>query len=154
MIRLTGLLPLLGLAFWLTQPGTQAGGKDNEGITIDKEKRLIKIDAKMAPRKLEHLKEIYPLEVVACWPHPKGKKAHETVVTIDAKPSAVHQALVDLGLKPGTPGMGESKDPPQGPEVNLYLEWPTPEGDVKRVSLDKTMVDNNGKLFPKSVKWR
>src|SRR5438309_9842744 len=120
MIRLTGLLPLLGVAFWLTHPSTQAGGKGSEGITIDKEKRLIKIDAKMAPRKLEHLKEIYPLEVVACWPHPKGKKAHETVVTIDAKPSAVHQALVDLGLKPGAPVMGESKDPPQGQAVKLY----------------------------------
>src|SRR5215468_8920339 len=117
MIRLTGLLLLLASAFAVHEPAPQSGDKD--GITIDKDKRLIKIDAKMAPRKLEHLKEIYPLEVVACWPHPKGKKAHETVVTIEAKPSAVHQALVDLGLKPGTPVMGEAKDPPQGPPVKL-----------------------------------
>src|SRR5436190_5164164 len=114
MIRLTGVFVLVGIAPVIAWPATQAG-KDAEGITIDKDKRVIKIDAKMAPRKLEHLKEIYPLEVIACWPHPKGKKAHETVVTIDAKPSAVHQALVDLGLKPGAPVMGEAKDPPQGP---------------------------------------
>src|SRR6267142_1476117 len=143
MIRLTGLLPLLGLAFCLTQSSTQGGGKDNEGITTDKEKRVIKIDAKMAPRKLEHLKEIYPLEVVACWPHPKGKKAHETVVTIEAKPSAVHQALVDLGLKAGTPVMGESKDPPQGPAVKLYIEFTGPDGEAKKVAIDRTMVDKN-----------
>jgi hypothetical protein len=153
MFRLTAFAVLVvGLLLWQGAP-TRAG-KDEGGVSVDKATRTIKIDAKIAPRKLPHLKDIYPIEVVACWPHPKGKKAHETVVIIEAKPSAVHQALVDLGLKPGTPVMGESKDPPQGPEVNLYLEWTTPEGDAKRVSIDKTMVDNNGKLFPKSVKWR
>ena len=59
----------------------------------------------MAPRKIDdpRYKEIYPIEVVACWPFPKGQKAHETVVTIEVKPSAVHKALESLGLKPGTP---------------------------------------------------
>jgi hypothetical protein len=153
MYRLIGLAVLIAVLLLLPNAASQAG-KDESGITVDKDKRTIKIDAKIAPRKLPHLKEIYPLEVVACWPHPKGKKAHETLVTIDAKPSAVHKALVDLGLKPGTPVMGESKNPPQGPEVNLFLEFPDATGEMKRISVDKAMVDNNGKLFPKSVKWR
>jgi len=46
---------------------------------------------------------IYPLEVVACWPHPLGQKAHETVVNFDARPSDIHKALVEMGLKPGNP---------------------------------------------------
>jgi len=55
---------------------------EKTAITVDKEKRTITLDAKIAPRKLEHLKgEIYPIEVIACWAHPKGEKAHETVVT-------------------------------------------------------------------------
>ena len=54
-----------------------------------------------------------------------------TVVTIEAKPSAVHKALVDLGLKPGAPVMGESKEPPQGPEVLLYLEVTGPDGEPR-----------------------
>jgi hypothetical protein len=153
MYRLLGFVALTLGVLLVHEPAGRAG-KDGDGITVDKDKRTIKIDAKIAPRKLPHLKDIYPIEVVACWPHPKGKKAHETVVTIDAKPSAVHKALTDLGLKPGTPVMGESKDPPMGPEVNLYLEFAGPDGEMKRVSIDKTMVDNNGKLFPKSVKWR
>jgi hypothetical protein len=128
-------------------------GKEESGITVDKAKRLIKIDAKMAPRKI-YKDQIYPIEVVACWPHPKGKKAHETVVTIEAKPSAVHQALVDLGLKPGRPIMGETKEMAEGPKVNLYIEFTGPDGEMKRVSIEKTMVDNNGKLFPKSVEFR
>jgi hypothetical protein len=131
-------------------------GKDGAGVKVDKDKGTVTIDAKIAPRKLEYLKgEVYPIEVIACWAHPKGKKAHETVVTIEALPSAVHKAIESLGLKPGTPIMGGEKEVPQGPEVNLYLEVPTPEGGFKKVTMDKALIDSkNGKPFPKSVKWR
>jgi hypothetical protein len=134
----------------LLVPAAQPGGKEG-GVQIDKDKRLIKIDAKIAPRKV--LDKIYPIEVIACWPHPKGKKAHETVVTIDAKPSAVHKGLIALGLKPGKPVMG-GDEKPKGPAVNLYLEFPAPDGATKKVSIDRTLVDErNGKPFPKTVKW-
>jgi hypothetical protein len=132
----------------------QSAGTEDAGVTIDKAKKVIKIDAKIAPRKLPHLKEIYPLEVIACWPHPKGKKAHETVVTIDAKPSAVHKALVGLGLKPGKPVMGGDAVP-TGPEVLLSLEITGPDGAPRKLSIDRTMIDmRNKKPFPKTVKWR
>ena len=98
-----------------------------DAIKVDKEKKTVTIDAKIAPRKLAYLKgEVYPIEVIACWAHPKGKKAHETIVTIEALPSAVHKAIESLGLKPGAPIMGGEKEVPQGPDVNLYLEIPTP----------------------------
>src|SRR5215210_1537963 len=75
-----------------------------KGVVVDKEKKTVTIDAKVAPRKLEHLKgETYPIELIACWPHPRGKKAHETVLTIEAEPSDVHQGLEAIGLKPGKP---------------------------------------------------
>jgi hypothetical protein len=134
-------------------------GKDDKGsgIKVDKEKGTVTIDAKIAPRKLP-IKElegkIMPIEVIACWPYPKGQKAHETVVTIDVLPSDVHKALTDLGIKPGKPLMGESKQPPQGPDVKVYLEVPD-VGGTRKISIDKTLVDrNNGKPFPKDVKWR
>jgi hypothetical protein len=152
MLRLKGFLVLVIGLLLLQQAATDAG-KNDSGITVDKDKRVIKIDAKMAPRKI-YKDTIYPIEVVACWPHPKGKKAHETVVTIEAKPSAVHQALVDLGLKPGTPVIGDTKEEAQGPKVNLFIEFPGPDGEMKRVSIEKTMVDANGKQFPKSVEFR
>jgi hypothetical protein len=154
MTRLRWLVVLLASAAAVPCLGQGAGEKSAGGLTVDKDKRLIKIDAKVAPRKLPNLKDIYPIEVIACWPHPKGKKAHETVVTIDAHPSAVHKALESLGLKPGKPVLGESKDPPQGPEVNLYIEVDGPDG-VKRLTMDKVLVDKrNGKPFPKSIKFR
>jgi hypothetical protein len=135
----------------------QTGGTA-DGVKVDKAKRTIWIDAKVAPRKINDEKyqgKIYPIEVVACWPYPKGQKAHETVVTIDAKPSAVHKALVDLGLKPGAPVFGDSKDPPQGPKVNVYIEVPDVGDGVKRVPIEKTMISkSSGKPFPKDVEFR
>ncbi len=150
MTRLRWLLVLVVCAPAVPSLGQ---GARADGVSVDKEKRLIKIDARVAPRKV--LKSIYPIEVIACWPHPKGKKAHETVVTIEANPSAIHKALVGLGLKPGKPVMGESKDPPQGPEVNIYLEVAGPDGEVKKLTMDRVLVDTRtGKPFPKSIKWR
>lgn len=132
-----------------------ASGKEPAGITVDKDNKLIRIDAKIAPRKLPHLSEVYPIEIIAGWPHPKGKKAHETVVTIDAKPSDVHKALEAFGLKPGRPVVGESKDPPQGPDVSLWIEVPDPDSNPKKLTMDKVLIDRgNKKPFPKTVKWR
>src|SRR5271163_3093744 len=129
-------MALLGLGLLALTPTLAWSGGDKSGVVVDKEKRTITIDAKIAPRKLEHLKgEIYPIEVIACWAHPKGKKAHETVVTIEALPSAVHKALVELGLKPGTPRMGDTKEPPLGPKCNLYLDIRGDDGTVKRVPI-------------------
>src|SRR3954471_12860983 len=91
----------------LAQDAKDKKDKDKKAatITVDKEKRTIVVPAKVAPRKIEDekFKEIYPIEVIATYPFPRGAKAHETVVTIEVKPSAVHKALTDMGLKPGKP---------------------------------------------------
>jgi hypothetical protein len=134
-----------------------AASRAADGVVVDREKRTVTIDAKIAPRKIndERYKEIYPIEVIACWPFPKGEKAHETVVTIDVKPSEVHKALEALGLKPGKPVVGESKQPPQGPEINVYIDVPGSDGRAKRVPIDRALLDpKNNKPLPKSVRWR
>jgi hypothetical protein len=84
---------------------TDAGDK-GPTIIADKANKTITIPCKIAPRKLPNLKQIYPLEVVATWPAPKGQKAHETVVVFDVKPSDVHKALENFGLKAGKPALG------------------------------------------------
>lgn len=123
------------------------------GITVDKDKMAIKIDAKVAPRKLPKFDQVYPIEVVACWPDPKGKKAHETVVTIDVNPSDVHKALESLGLKPGKPARGENTEA-VGPEVKVSLEIPD-GGGTKKVSIHRFLIDPKTKQgFPKEVKFR
>src|SRR5579885_470290 len=149
-----GILVLAALVVWVAV-SAGAAADPTPGVVVDREKGTVTIDAKVAPRKLAYLKgEVYPIEVIACWPHPRGKKAHETVVTIDAKPSDVHKALESLGLKPGKPVMGEAKEPPQGPDVNVYLRFTDNDGQPRKVSVEQTLLDpKTGKKMPK-VKWR
>lgn len=134
----------------LSAPITAA---DPEGIKVDKDKKAVIIDAKVAPRKLPQYDQVYPIEVVACFPSPKGKKAHETVVTIDAKPSDVHKALESLGLKPGKPARGEDTEA-AGPEVKVSLEIPD-GGGTRKLSIHRFLIDPKTKqAFPRDVKFR
>jgi hypothetical protein len=124
--------------------------KSSDKITVDKEKRTVTLAAKVAPRKIEdpRYKEIYPIEVIATFPFPRGKKAHETVVTFEARPSEVHKALLSLGLKPGKPARTEA-DVQKGPAVKIYLQV----GKARPVPVERFLVDRKtGKPMP-AVKW-
>ncbi len=148
-LRLAGLILLSAVC-------ASALAAEPAGIAVDKDKRTVTVEAQIAPRKIDdpRYKEIYPIEVIACWAFPKGQKAHETVVTIDVKPSAVHNALESLGLKPGKPVMGESKEAPQGPEIKVFLEVPGADGQPKRLPIEKVLLDpKTNKPMPK-VQWR
>ncbi len=127
--------------------------QDKPGLKVDKEKKTIRIPCKIAPRKLPNLTEIYPIEVIASFAAPKGKKAHETVVIFEVLPSEIHKALEGLGLKAGKPAKGQDSEA-EGPEVSVSLEIPGPENTTKKVPIEKTLVDRKtGKTMPK-VKWR
>ena len=142
------------LALTLFSPLTRADEKkpaDAAGITVDKAKKTVTVAAKIAPRKINDPRytEIYPIEVIATAPFPKGQKAHETVVMIDVKPSDVHKALEEIGLKPGKPAAGEGAVA-TGDAVKLSLELP----GGKTVAIEKTLVDKKtGKAMP-ALKWR
>ena len=129
-----------------------AQDKSAEAIKVDKEKKTVTIACKIAPRKLPNLSEVYPIEVIASLAAPKGQKAHETVVTFDAKPSDIHKALEGLGLKAGKPAKGEGAEA-VGPEVKIFLELPGAGGLAKRLPIEKTLVDRKtGKTMP-TLKW-
>ncbi|HYT89010.1 MAG TPA: YdjY domain-containing protein [Gemmataceae bacterium] len=143
---------VLTLAFLPAAPLLSGEKGQPSGITVDKDKRTVTIACSIAPRKLPNLKQIYPIEVIATFPAPRGQKAHETVVNFDVKPSDVHKALVSLGLKAGKPGLGEI-DRATGPEVKIYLEFAKADGGTTRVPIEETMVDlKTGKTLPKQ-KW-
>jgi hypothetical protein len=122
------------------------------GVTVDKEKRTVTVPAKVAPRKLPNLDQVYPIELVAGWGAPKGKKAHEIVVAVDVNPSDVHKALAEgLGLKPGKPAKGENAKA-EGPAVNVFIELPDAGG--KRLTLDKVLIDPKSKKPAPKVTFR
>jgi hypothetical protein len=112
----------------------------------------IMVDCKIAPRKLPNLTEVYPIEVIASLPSPKGQKAHETIVTFDAKPSDIHKALESLGLKPGKPAKGEGAEA-AGPEVKIFLDLPGAGGLSKRLPIEKALVDRKTAKTMPTLKW-
>jgi hypothetical protein len=123
------------------------------GLKIDKAKRTITIPAKVAPRKIDDpaYKEIYPLEVVATFPFPRGKKAHETAITIEVKPSEVHKALEGFGLKAGKPA-STAAETQSGPEVKIMLDL-APGKEGRLIPIEQFLEDKkSGKPMPK-VKW-
>ncbi|MGD0898582.1 MAG: YdjY domain-containing protein [Thermoguttaceae bacterium] len=129
-----------------------AAGSAALPVIVEKERRRISVPCKVAPRKLAWLNAVYPLEVVATYPTPRGQKAHETVVTFECKPSEIHRALESFGLKPGKPARGDD-EPATGPELRLYLELPGIGGKPDVVPLEKTMIDKRtGKPLP-PLKW-
>jgi len=131
-----------------------AQDKKPTGITVDKDKKTVSIDAKVAPRKLPALEQVYPIEVIATFGYREGKKgkAHETVVTTEVLPSEVHKALESLGIKAGKPAKGEGAKA-EGPELNVYIEVPQPGGEPRRLTLDKVLLDpKTKKPLPKSVR--
>ncbi len=129
---------VLGSAAILLAASARQGAPD--GFTVDRGKKEIAIPCKIAPRKLPNLPEIYPIEVIATWPAPKGQKAHETVVTVGVKPSEVHKALESLGLRPGKPVRGEGRA--SGAELDVLLEIPRKGGQGReRLRMEALLVD-------------
>jgi hypothetical protein len=124
------------------------------GVTVDVNRRAVIVDARVAPRKLPNLDKAYPIELVAGWGAPKGAKAHEIVVAIEANPSEVQRGLEKLGLKPGKPAKGgppRDGDPfpkAEGPIVNVYFEVPDGAGGARKVALEKVLMDPTTKKPP------
>jgi hypothetical protein len=122
------------------------------GIVVDKDKKTVRVPARVAPRKLPNLPDIYPIEVIATWPTPKGQKAHETIVNFDFQPSELHKALESLGLKAGKPGRGDDRC--SGPELEVFIDVPAVNGHpAGLVPIDKLLVDKRtGRTLP-PITW-
>ncbi|MBL7220101.1 MAG: PQQ-binding-like beta-propeller repeat protein [Phycisphaerae bacterium] len=123
-----------------------------KSMTVDAKARKVTIPCRVAARKLPTLKEIFPLEVIASYPYPRGQKAHETIVSFDVKPSAVHKAIESLGLKPGKPAKGVDAAA-EGPQVQVLLEFAGITGKSRVIPISKTLVDTRtGRPMP-TLKW-
>ncbi|HJZ89564.1 MAG TPA: YdjY domain-containing protein [Gemmataceae bacterium] len=127
--------------------------RDPKALQVDKPSRTITILGEVAPRKLPHLDEKYPIEVVGTYAHPRGQKAHETVLTFKGvRPSDVHKALESLGLKAGKPAYGEEAVA-AGPEVKVYLDLPGKDGKSQRVPIEKCLVHRDTGKPMIGLKW-
>lgn len=77
------------------------------------------------------------IELLACGP---GGKTHESVFVLNCNPVDMQAGLLLLGLKPGTPPTGLGQGQPQGPGVDIWVDWM--EGSTSRSMRAETFVVN------------
>jgi hypothetical protein len=94
-------------------------------ISLDLKKRTISFEAEVCQRDVM-------LEFMIC---KRATKEHESILRSDAIPSHIHAGLLAMGLNRGKPARwstgrdGVSRfGPPQGPELDITLEWTDKEG--------------------------
>ena len=108
-----------------TQPAEQPGGSSAPAtapslphMRVDVKNRVVDLSATVV------LREADWLELLACSP---GGREHESILTVAARPSHIHLALVMIGLEPGKPLDYFKEDgkwvitPPRGPKVQVSI---------------------------------
>jgi hypothetical protein len=115
-------------------------------VTFDAQRKQVRVEC-------EALGVDAPLEFFCVR---NGGSEHESILRTPAKPSDIHTALLAIGLQPGKPlSYSEAANkwiPPQGPPLNIHLEW---EKDGKTVSVPahRTMRDLKTKKEMKATHW-
>lgn len=80
-----------------------------------------------------------PLEHLLC---SKGSKDHESTLTTEAPPRAIHAGLLLAGAEPGHPVRFDPKfAPPTGSAIALDLEWTGPDGKPRRADARSWIKD-------------
>lgn len=93
-------------------------------LSIDREAGTIDLAARMVNTKPDWL------ELIATTEGPNSRD-HEAIVSITAKPSEIHLALLMLGVRPGHPQINKHiegrfvPDPATGPEIRVFFVYQT-----------------------------
>ncbi|MFA9477256.1 YdjY domain-containing protein [Phycisphaerales bacterium AB-hyl4] len=100
------------------------------GVTVDLETRQLELEAVVVLRDGDWL------ELLVCSPQ---TREHESILTVEARPSHIHLALLLLGYQPGSPMQWEQTDdgyltrPPQGELLSIYIAYEDDDGEEVEV---------------------
>ena len=111
------------------------------GLTVHTKERYVDVDATVC------LGEGF-LELIACT---KDGKEHESIISVDAKPSHMHAALLLLRANPGNPAMARRLEdggwediPPRGSNVDVSLVFKDEKGDLKERPISEFIERGQG----------
>lgn len=144
---LMALLALAGLGLAGTSaspkpsaPAVKAGVIQLRGVEIDRTKREIRFAVQVSQPE-------YLLEYFLCAGTGKG---YESAFTTAARGQDIHAGLLLLGLQRGIPArrIDGKEIPPQGPELDLFLEWVAKDKSVHRINV-LTLLNVKGGTPPK-----
>ncbi len=130
-----------GVSATADQDAPKPGEADNRstwpGIRLNLEDRWVDLEATVVLREGEWV------ELLACTPN---SREHESVLTVDAKPSHVHLALLALGLEPGQPrtarrvGQEWVSEGPSGPPVAVSVVTSDEDGEETQTPASRWIV--------------
>lgn len=111
-------------------------------LKIDRKKRYVDLEGAVV------LREADWIELLACMPR---SRVHESLITIKAKPSHIHGAMLIAGYKPGNPWKAEKiKDtwkyfPATGELVELKILYKDKKGKTIEVSPSEWIIESQTK---------
>jgi hypothetical protein len=120
-----------------------------EGVTLNREAGYVDVASVLIRRQADWL------ELLATTP---GSREHETLLTVKAKPSHIHLALLLLGLEPGEPQRVERRGetyithPPKGPSVALSLIWEE-DGQRRQAPANQWILNREADRPLKNNRW-
>ena len=85
-----------------------------------------------------------------------GGKTYESLFVLDCNPTEFYNALIKIGLKPGSPFYEDESGkriPPKGDTVRLYIEWKNPEGKTMRFRAEDLVYNRKTKKPMQHIDW-
>jgi len=128
---------------------TTKPGDDLPGVSMDRAAGHVDVAAVLIRRKADWL------ELLATTP---GMREHEALLTLEAKPSHAHFALLMLGLEPGRPRDIERRGdeyvakPPQGPPVRIALIYEE-NGERREVPANRWIMNRKTNQPLENNRW-
>lgn len=108
------------------------------GLRIDRERRIVEFDGFVPWQFKDPAQPVTYLETIVC---KTDSKEHESLVATAVRPSAIHGALLAIGMEPGRPGRigftpeGEFvRDGPSGPRVHVRIVTTWPDGEEREIN--------------------
>ncbi len=140
---LAWLLPITGvLAQAKEGPRREPEANQLPGLRVDRDKKIVEIEGKIIlPLQAEWL------ELLACAPK---SREHESIISLDAKPSHIHGALILIGLKAGSPLRAERVGDewryhqPTGPKLAVTVHYEL-DGKKFDVPVNEWVMDQKTK---------
>jgi hypothetical protein len=128
--------------------GAATDGKKSfaPGVRIDWKSRMIEVDARVVFRD-------GPLELFACSPQ---TREHESVLSVNARPWHIFQAMGLIGLEPGTPvthnAATDQWHPPRGERIRLAVRYS--EGSrLRTVPAERWLRQTESGKTPEGIDW-
>ncbi len=126
---------------------------DSKEIKIFADQKRIEVSGEASKElgRYEQLKGA--IEYLAC---AEGGKTYESILILHCKPTEFYEALMKIGLKPGSPAYDDESGNhvmPEGDKVRIFVEWEDPKGKLARFRAEDLIYNKKTEKPMEHVSW-